>query len=76
MFGLNKYANKIFEIKWIFNPDKIEDLEKLLMVQFEDRNSHFVIDEIGYTYIDILNGLEKLDFVLSKNGSEIMIKII
>ena len=77
MFALNKYLNKLYEIKWKFNPDMLKDYEDLLFVTFEQKQEgYFVIQSILYTYVDILQGLEELNFVISKVENEIILEIV
>ena len=77
MFALNKYLNKLHEIKWKFNPDLQKDYEDLLFVTFEQKNEgYFCIQSILYTYVDILQGLEELNFVVSKVENEIILEIV
>ena len=77
MFALNKYAEKIYEIKWKFNVDIQKDYEDLLFVEFEQKeNGYFYIKNVMYTFVDILVGLETLDFVVSKVKNDIILEII
>ena len=77
MFALNKYLEKLYEVKWKFSADKQKDLEELLFVEFEQKDDgYFVINKIIYTAIDILVGLEDLDLVISKVKNNITLELI
>ena len=68
MFGLSPYIDKIFEIEWQFPAKDKKDLESLLFVEFEETpQKTFKIINVKYTYVDILLGLEELDFQFIKN---------
>ena len=78
MLGLLKYTNKLFDIKWIFSENDKSELEDLLYVEFNEKhpqNNYFCIKNIHYTYIDILLGLEELDFILTKKGDDVRLEI-
>lgn len=78
MFGLIKYIDKIYEIKWYFEKEQeIHDIEDMLYCKFKKRISEkfYTIDQILYTYVDILLGLEELDFTFEKTGAEYILKI-
>ena len=76
MLGFNKYLNKLYELKWEFNEDDKNILEEILLVEFDKKNNIYIIKNVIYTYIDILLGLEELDFTLTKSGEDCVIKII
>ena len=77
MFGLNRYVDKLFEIKWKFDSEKRELYEDLFFVEFEDTgDGYFKLKTVVYTYMDILSGLEEVDFVLSKNNGKITMEIL
>ena len=77
MFALNKYLEKLYEIKWKFSADKQKNLEELLFVEFQQKeNGYFVINKIIYTAIDILLGLEELDLVITKVKNEIILELV
>ena len=68
MFGLSPYIDKIFEIEWLFPTKDKKDLESLLFVEFDTiGNNKHKIKTVKYTYVDVLLGLEELDFQLIKN---------
>ena len=68
---------KLFELEWKFNPDQQDKYEHLLMVHFKQKdNGYFVIDDILFTTMDILNGLETLNFVFTKYGEIVRIEIV
>lgn len=75
MFGFQKYLDKLFQIQWHFNKDKLNDIEQILYVKFKQENDYFVLDEILYTYIDILLGLEDIDFEFLKKNNDLILKI-
>ena len=77
MFALNSYLDKLYQIQWKFNIEKLEELEELLFVEFKQNDKgYFVIKTIHYSAIDILQGLEEIDFVLSKVQNEIIIELV
>lgn len=75
MFGLHKYLDKIFKIKWYFDPTEKQTLESQLFVTFRQQKDHFLIETIHYSFIDILLALEAMDFELTKKSNEYKIKI-
>ena len=75
MFGLQKYIDNLFSIKWYFKDDYLELLEEVSLAYFEKTNDHYILKQIQYTYMDLLLGLEQMDFVIKKNGDEISITI-
>ena len=77
MFGLNKYINKISQIKWKFNDSEKKDLEELFCVEFKKDNEGFYrIEKIIYTYVDIVSGLEEVDFRLVKTQDNFVLTIL
>ena len=76
MFGLHKYLDKIYDIKWIMKDNESKILEELMYVKFIKQNGYFLIKEIHYTYIDILLALEGIDFEINKKNNEVELKII
>ena len=75
MFALNKYLEKLYQVKWKFDTDMKDDLEDLLFVTFKTDGEYFKLDEIKYTVVDLLVGLEELDFELCKIDTEIVLQI-
>jgi hypothetical protein len=76
MFGLTAYLDKLYEIKWFFNDEMLNDLQSLLFCEFEKlNNEYYKIKKISYTYIDLLLGLEELDFTFYKKNDEYIIHI-
>ena len=76
MFGFQKYLDKLYEIKWFFKKDEWSDLESLLFVEFEPMDDHYVITKVKYTYVDILLGLEDMDFTLKKENGSVKLIIL
>ena len=76
MFGLQKYLNKLYEIKWYFKKSDWSDLESLLFVEFQPKEDYYVITNVKYTYVDILLALEDMDFTLKKEKNEYKIMIL
>lgn len=76
MFGLQKYLNKIYNVKWFFLPCDLKKLEEMFFVSFKEERNYYMIDEIHYSYIDILLALENMDFELLKCGEDVKIKIL
>ena len=76
MFGLQKYVEKIYDIEWKFNIEKLQYFEELFFVKFQEKdNGNFVIEKIHYSYVDILYGLEDINFILKKSENDIIIEI-
>jgi len=77
MFVLNSYLDKLYKIKWKFSADKKEEFEQFLLVKFkETEEGYYVINNVVYTILDILPGLEKLNFVISKVSNEIILEVL
>ena len=77
MFGLNKYTEKLFEVEWKFNKNKLNDIENLLFVEFkENEDGSFMIQNVLFSYFDILSGLEEFDFIFSKTKNKYILKIL
>lgn len=76
MFGLSPYIDKIFEIEWSFPTKDKKDLESLLFVEFDTiGNNKHKIKTVKYTYVDILLGLEELNFTFEKLNDKYRIVI-
>ena len=75
MFGLQKYLDKLYSIQWNFNKNNLHDIEQILYVKFKPENDYFLLDEILYTYVDILLGLEDIEFEFLKKGNDLILKI-
>ena len=77
MFGIGMYLSKIFEIEWKFNPNLQKYLEETLFVEFSQKeNGYFVIKNVMYSYVDILQGLENIDFVFTKCDKEYKVEVL
>ena len=76
MIGFQKYLNKLYDVHWIFDNKHKRDLEDLMFTEFEQKNDYFVIKKIKYTYVDLLLGLEELDFEMQKSNDSITLKIL
>ena len=76
MFGLQKYLDKLYEIKWYFKKTEWGDLESLLFVEFDTQDDYYKIRKIKYTYVDILLALEDMDFTFKKENNEYKIIIL
>lgn len=77
MFGTEKYRKRIHEIKWYINDGDINDIQDLLFVEFKRvNNEYYLIDKIHFTYVDILCGMEELEFDITKRNKEYKIKIL
>ena len=76
MFGFQKYLDQIYQIKWYFDAKDIEDIEHMLYVKFKSENDYYLLDTIHYTYIDILLGLEEMEFQFSKQTDDLKLKIL
>ena len=70
MFGITTHLEKIYKIKWKFDEKFVESLEKDLYVEFEKRDDYFQIKKVLYSYIDILLGLEDINFTFTKKDDE------
>ena len=75
MFGL-QYMTKVYEIKWLIPKDKVEELEDLLFVKFKFENDYHMIETVAYTVMDIIAGMEEINFNVRKRGSEIVVEIL
>lgn len=76
MFALNSYLDKLYQVKWKFDDDMKEDLEDLLYVSFEKIDPYYKLESIRYTVVDLLLGLQTLNFNLTKNSNGIVIEIL
>ena len=77
MFALNAYLDKVYDIIWQFPPHFKSDLEQTLYVEFEhQQHNQYKIKQIRYTVVDILLGLEDIDFTLNKTPNGVIIKIL
>ena len=76
MFGFQKYLDQIYQIKWYFNASDLTDIEQLLYVTFKSQNDYYLLDRIHYTYIDILLGLEEMEFEFTKQTDDLKLKIL
>ena len=78
MFGLTKYLDKIYQIKWYFEPTCLNDMEGLLFCKFtrDEDNDYYTLQSIHYTYVDILFGMEELNFTFSKNNDDYIIRVL
>lgn len=70
MFQLQKYAELLFQVHWYFDESQLSDIENLLFVSFEKENDHYKLKKILYSYVDVLLGMEELNFKLIKNKDE------
>ena len=77
MIGFGKYLEKLYEVRWDFDPSLKNEIEGMLCVRFkkDNENKYFVIENVLYTYVDILLGLEDLNFVFTKENEDGVIKI-
>lgn len=75
MFGFQKYITMLHKLKWEFPEQDKTELEQLFYVKFKKDENYFVIEQVLYTYIDILIALENMNFEMKKNADEIIIKI-
>lgn len=76
MFALHQKFEKLYSIQWYFPDDKVEDMEDRLMVTFTKENDYFLLQEVLYAYIDIVTGMEGIDFICEKIGDRMKIKIL
>ena len=76
MFGLQKYVNKLLEVKWYFPAHIKDELEKIVYAEFSKEDNHYVLKNILYSFVDILLALEGLDFDLVKKGDDVEIRIL
>ena len=75
MFGLQKYINKMLEVKWFFPSHLKDELEQIVYAEFVKQEDHYILKNILYSFVDILLALEDLDFELIKNEDDIEIRI-
>jgi hypothetical protein len=76
MFGLQKYMDKLNDIEWYFPDDWLQSLEEIMYVEFEKCNDHYRLIKIKYTYVDLLLGLEEMDFNIKKINDKISLTIL
>ena len=76
MFGLHRYLDKIYNIKWYMTPEQKDALQQYMCVTFEGENDYYIIKEIHYTYVDILIALADIDFEFSKQNEEYALRIV
>ena len=76
MFGLQKYINKMLDVKWYFPAHIKDELEKTLYCEFTKENNYYVLKNIIYSFVDILLALEEMDFDLVKKDNDIEIRIL
>ena len=76
MFGLYKYMDKMYNIKWYMNEKEKKSLEDIMCVEFIKYNEYYILNKIHYTLTDILLALEGIDFELIKSNNEMTITIL
>ena len=76
MFTLHSKFEKLYTIQWYFPDDKVEDIEDRLMVMFKKENDYYLLQEVLYAYMDVVTGMEGVDFVCEKKGDTVKIKIL
>ena len=76
MFGFQKYLEKLYNLKLYFDASVLSSLEELFCVKFKQENDYYLISEVYYSYIDILLGLEKLDFIMNKKDDEVIVHVL
>ena len=76
MFGLYKYMDKMYNIKWYMNEKEKKSLEDIMCVEFIKYNEYYILNKIHYTLTDILLSLEGIDFELIKSNNEMTITIL
>ena len=76
MFGLQKYINKMLEVKWFFPAQIKDELEQIVRAEFSKKDNHYVLTNILYSFVDILLALEDLDFDMIKKDNDIEIRIL
>ena len=76
MFAFHQHFEKLYQIKWYFPDDQKEVMEKKLYVVFKKENDYFLLQEVLYAYMDIVTGMEGVDFSCEKIGDAMKIKIL
>lgn len=76
MFGFHQYLDKIYKIKWVMLDSEVETLSEKMFVEFEKVNHYFVIKNINYSFVDILLGLEEVEFEFKKTKHDLILKIL
>lgn len=66
MFGFTSYISKLHQIEWHFPNHMLDAIGQDLFVTFTAYDDHFKINEVLYSYIDILMGLEGYNFTINK----------
>ena len=75
MFQLQKYAELLFKVQWYFDDSQLTDLQDILFVTFKKHDNYYKLEKVHYSYIDVLLGMEELNFKLIKNKHETKIII-
>ena len=75
MFQFTSYLDKINQIKWYIPDNMVNTLSQDLFVTFQQIDDYYLIENVHYSYIDILMGLEGYNLTLNKRNVEIIITI-
>ena len=75
MFSLMSYTDKVYEIKWYIDDKLVDELEQLMYVKFKKENEYYLLEEVFYTYSDILTGLINFNFVFVKKADHYSLRI-
>ena len=76
MFTLHQHFEKLYKIQWYFPLEKKEEMEKRLYVVFKQENDYFLLQEVLYAYMDIVTGMDGIDFICEKKGDTMKIRIL
>ena len=76
MFTLHQQFEKLYTIQWYFPENKKEEMEQKLYVVFKQENDYFLLQEVLYAYLDIVTGMDGVDFTAEKIGDTMKIKIL
>ena len=76
MFTLHQQFEKLYKIRWYFPLEKKEEMEKRLYVVFKTENDYFLLQEVLYAYMDIVTGMDGIDFICEKLGDTMKVRIL
>ena len=76
MFSLHQQFEQLYNIEWYFPEDKLSDVEQRLYVTFRKDHDHYKLQEVKYTYLDIVTGLKDVDVEFVKKGNRMKITLL
>ena len=76
MFAFHQHFEKLYTIQWYFPEHQKKYMEEKLYVVFEKQDDHYLLQEVLYAYMDIVTGMDGIDFICEKKGETMKIKIL